>query len=258
LSCAVAFQAQATPFYSTGNYGNSLYTIDSDTGAGAYIGDFGYGATYALAFDKHNTLFSIVDDYNSSTLATINTATGAATLIGDGTYIPELMAMAFGPNGTLYAASWGTNDLYSIDTHTGAATDIGALGFGGIMDLAFDSHGTLYGVSGGLYTIDTTTGAGTFVSGAGDGCLMAMTIKGGNGYATDYCNGNTPLYSLSLTDGSTTAIGTGTGISGAMALTYEGVAGGVPEPASWAMMVGGFGLVGGAMRSRRKAAVSFG
>jgi hypothetical protein len=31
-----------------------------------------------------------------------------------------------------------------------------------------------------------------------------------------------------------------------------------PEPASWAMMVGGFGLVGGALRSRRKAAVRFG
>ena len=31
-----------------------------------------------------------------------------------------------------------------------------------------------------------------------------------------------------------------------------------PEPASWALMLGGFGLVGGAMRSRRKAAVSFG
>ena len=31
---------------------------------------------------------------------------------------------------------------------------------------------------------------------------------------------------------------------------------GVPEPASWAMMLGGFGLVGGAMRSRRKV-VSF-
>jgi hypothetical protein len=30
-----------------------------------------------------------------------------------------------------------------------------------------------------------------------------------------------------------------------------------PEPASWAMMVGGFGLVGGAMRCRRKAAVTF-
>jgi len=33
--------------------------------------------------------------------------------------------------------------------------------------------------------------------------------------------------------------------------------GAVPEPASWAMMLGGFGLVGGAMRSRRKVAIRF-
>ena len=31
----------------------------------------------------------------------------------------------------------------------------------------------------------------------------------------------------------------------------------VPEPASWAFMLGGFGLVGGVMRMRRKAATSF-
>jgi len=32
---------------------------------------------------------------------------------------------------------------------------------------------------------------------------------------------------------------------------------GVPEPASWAMMLGGFGLVGGAMRNRRRITASF-
>jgi hypothetical protein len=31
----------------------------------------------------------------------------------------------------------------------------------------------------------------------------------------------------------------------------------VPEPASWAMMLGGFGLIGGALRTRRKTAVMF-
>ncbi|HMI20814.1 MAG TPA: PEPxxWA-CTERM sorting domain-containing protein [Sphingomonas sp.] len=31
-----------------------------------------------------------------------------------------------------------------------------------------------------------------------------------------------------------------------------------PEPASWALMVGGFGMVGGALRSRRKTSLSFG
>lgn len=32
----------------------------------------------------------------------------------------------------------------------------------------------------------------------------------------------------------------------------------VPEPASWALMLAGFGLVGGALRGRRRSAVSFG
>ena len=33
---------------------------------------------------------------------------------------------------------------------------------------------------------------------------------------------------------------------------------GVPEAATWAMMVGGFGMVGGALRGRRKTEISFG
>jgi hypothetical protein len=44
--------------------------------------------------------------------------------------------------------------------------------------------------------------------------------------------------------------------SGSQELDNITVNGGVPEPASWAMMLGGFGLVGGAMR-RRRAAVTF-
>jgi hypothetical protein len=36
-----------------------------------------------------------------------------------------------------------------------------------------------------------------------------------------------------------------------------GEVGGVPEPASWAMMLAGFGLVGGAMRRREKMAVTY-
>lgn len=39
-------------------------------------------------------------------------------------------------------------------------------------------------------------------------------------------------------------------------LSFAGSA--APEPASWAMMLGGFGMIGGAMRARRRTAVSFG
>ncbi|WP_294392545.1 SdiA-regulated domain-containing protein [uncultured Sphingomonas sp.] len=41
-------------------------------------------------------------------------------------------------------------------------------------------------------------------------------------------------------------------------LVKLGLTGAVPEPASWAMMVGGLGLIGGMMRRRHKTAVAFG
>jgi hypothetical protein len=44
----------------------------------------------------------------------------------------------------------------------------------------------------------------------------------------------------------------GSGVHG----TIVYLLGPVPEPASWAMMVVGFGAIGGAIRSRRKAALS--
>ena len=46
-------------------------------------------------------------------------------------------------------------------------------------------------------------------------------------------------------------------LSGVVRMAHIDV-GAVPEPASWALMLGGFGLVGGALRSRRRTAVSFG
>lgn len=39
-----------------------------------------------------------------------------------------------------------------------------------------------------------------------------------------------------------------------LTLGIEGISPGIPEPASWAIFVGGFGMVGGAMRARRRAA----
>ncbi len=38
-------------------------------------------------------------------------------------------------------------------------------------------------------------------------------------------------------------------------LMFGNVAGGVPEPATWAMMILGFGVIGGALRSRRRGTV---
>jgi len=51
------------------------------------------------------------------------------------------------------------------------------------------------------------------------------------------------------------------GMSGPQGGSYSGTAtfsASVPEPATWGMMLGGFAIVGAALRARRRAAVSFG
>jgi len=46
-------------------------------------------------------------------------------------------------------------------------------------------------------------------------------------------------------------------IDGPGTITLGSGSGAVPEPAAWMLMIGGFGLVGGAMRRRQKVAVTF-
>ena len=92
---------------------------------------------------------------------------------------------------------------------------------------------------------------------AGGFDLSNLTILG----RTDCCDSR-DLYNYQLFNG-TTLVGSGTldarNAAHAGSVDFAPGAGAVPEPASWALMLGGFGLVGGAMRSRRmKAAVSFG
>ncbi len=241
----------AVTLYQTGGNGSGLYTTDSTNGATSFVGSFGYGATYALAFDPSNTLYAITNGFANGQLATVNPLTGAATLVGASTGVAVLMALVFASDGTGYAASAATNDLYKINTTTGALTTIGSLGFGGIMDLAFDSAGNLYGLSNALYEINTTTGAGSLVTNLANTGLMGLTIDpSGNFLATDYSTSNTPLYEINTSDGSLTSLGN-TGVANAMALTYEGVAA-VPEPETYAMMLAGLGLLGFLARRRKQ------
>jgi len=60
---------------------------------------------------------------------------------------------------------WGDSNLYMIDKHTGEKTLIGDTGHTEWMDLDFDSEGRLWATFGNdLYTLDTETGASTFVT----------------------------------------------------------------------------------------------
>lgn len=63
-------------------------------------------------------------------------------------------------------------------------------------------------------------------------------------------------FELALQDVSGLSLGTATSIYGQLTLTSVPIAA-VPEPASWALALAGFGIVGGTLRGRRKTAVAF-
>ena len=60
---------------------------------------------------------------------------------------------------------WGNDLLYRVDKETGEFIEVGPTGHTHWMDLAFDSDGVLWGTfDNELYTIDTETGASTFIT----------------------------------------------------------------------------------------------
>jgi hypothetical protein len=104
----------------------------------------------------------------------------------------------------------GPSSLYTIDPSTGAATLVGAIGYDRVGALDFDpSTGILYGIGSNtpntfsLITIDTTTGLGTTV-GNTVGNFQDINFRS-DGTLFGFAGG--ALYTLNLTDGSATLVG---------------------------------------------------
>lgn len=109
-----------------------------------------------------------------------------------------------------------------------------------------DGHGGTYNFSVDS-VLTKTYSANTGVSNSFSLYLLGSTLDALQGYAA------TPT-SLTLSFNNTG--GSAYAASATLAVPPAGT-GSVPEPISWAMMVGGFGMVGSVMRSNRRAAVSF-
>jgi hypothetical protein len=144
-----------------------------------------------------------------------------------------VMSITFGPDGTLYAVgdcnfdpkavecTPGTdpnfNSLYTIDVSTGAFSRVGSTGAAQyFMDLAFDRHGHLFGVTitlfpsyipAILYRIDPSTGAATkVVDLAGSSQVMGLAFGDDDKlYGTDFV-ANPGLYLIDKKTGFETAI----------------------------------------------------
>src|SRR5690242_18298978 len=158
-------------FYTTSGAGTGLPNgaeIFAITVRGAKVTTRDIGPTHggdcgSLARSPHGTLYSMCGPlFGAQRLATIDQKTGRAHLFG--VRVPGLavMTLGFGPNGTLYAvgdcnpapvtfectADKDFNALYKVNVRTGAFTRIGptrAPQF--FMDVTFDSHGTMLGVT---------------------------------------------------------------------------------------------------------------
>jgi len=231
----------ASVFYTTSGAGNGLPNgaeIFAITVRGATVTTRDVGPTHndgcgSLALSPHGTLYSMCGPtFGAQQLATINKKTGHANQFG--VKVPGLavMAMAFGPHGTLYAVGGCNpdpvtfectpgpadyNSLYKVNVTTGAFTRIGSTGAPQLfMDLTFDSHGTMLGVtttvnpSGTpaiLYRINPATGTATkLVNLVGSNYVMGLAFgRDAKLYATDAFP-NSGLYRIDPKTGFETAI----------------------------------------------------
>jgi len=112
--------------------GSQLATINPNTGSVTIIGPLGVTAMGAMAFAPNGTLYGATENKGVTpfgALYTINTSTGAATLvttIRDGSNQPHpggFSSIQFGCDGTLYyGGGFFTGDFGTIDINTGVFT----------------------------------------------------------------------------------------------------------------------------------------
>jgi Strictosidine synthase-like, N-terminal len=174
--CLVAV-ASAEPMYLLEGSGEGVSRFETTTGVEVFIGNTGMSRLQGAAFrPSDNTLFAI-HTFGNNGLYTINTTTGAATLVGDTNIGGSPESLAFTSNGTLYTATTSGTNLYTIDSNTGAATLLGSIS--GMSDVdgltvspvAVNVSGqgvvpadTLFAVdSGSLYIVDPNTLVATLI-----------------------------------------------------------------------------------------------
>lgn len=184
------------------------------------------------------------------TQATANTAVG--TLNGIAVTVASSTNFNFTQTngGTDYWTPWFDPALRPT------GTDIISLAAAGTRTISFSApvSGLLLAVNSWNVNGTTTFNAPFSVVGQGQGYWGNGTFQ--NVTATSFFSGPSneihgilrfdgPISSLTFTDPFENWHGFTLGVEG------ETTAGGVPEPSSWAMLISGFGLVGGALRRRR-------
>ena len=185
-SAGVFFSVAGNPLFTTDS---TLIRLDPSTGAGTSLGTITglpAGTIRELAFSPSDVLFAIVNGGGPfgtgvvDDLYTINLSTRVPTLIGS-TKFPGVQGLAFAPDGTLYGWDVEGAGLITLNSSTGAGSDVNTLvGEAGvdIQGLAVGPDGTLYGARHTLYIIDPSTGVPTAVGTGGYPDLRGIEVIG--------------------------------------------------------------------------------
>jgi len=254
-----ASAASAIPLlmHGWGGSNTDLYQFETSTSTEIVIGSTGISNMGSMAMSAAGVLYGMS---TSNQLYTIDTLSAAATLVGVGSATSTPEGMTFGLDGTtLYTSGGGS--LFSVDTATGASTNLGSIGMRDIDGLTVAptsvntaagtfAAGTLFGTdTNTLFAIDVVTLATTIIGGVQANEALSFDSDG-NLYGHNFWGDLYSIDPLAMTSsliGSTSA--RITALTG-FGLTGNTTTAAVPAPATLALFGLGFAALGW---SRRKA-----
>jgi Carboxypeptidase regulatory-like domain/S-layer homology domain len=152
---------------------NQLHTLNTVTGAKTVIGSMTPNAGESwtgLKGSSDGNVYASATTCASSTLYTVDPATGHATAIGPITNGACVIDIAINNAGEIYGVDIVSDNLLKINPATGAGTVVGPLGINAnyAQGMSFEKDSGIlywaaYSTSGELRTIDTATGASFLV-----------------------------------------------------------------------------------------------
>lgn len=254
---APGLRADPFAFYGITGAGSDpsiLYQLDPNNGAIlSTVGNTGLTHVTAMSFNPLDGKLYVASSGTDASLYTINTSTGAATLIGALGGADNIPDMTFRSDGTLFAWSENNDTLKTINVSTGVATDMGFGTGTSQTGLEFGPNGVLYLKPGSdFYTVDAAhaTVAYSMTTGVSLQNLLAID-SAGRVYSGVRDSSSTLLYTIDLQ--TTQALLIGTAGAKLSAIAFTGTAPAIPEPSTYAMMFGAAAL-GLALWRRRRIA----
>jgi len=211
----LAMIAAASPAFATDGFAvnsdgdDHLYRIVLETGAVTDLGPVGFADVEGLAFDRQGNLFGVDDITNE--LITIDSSTGAGTLVGPlGTAITD-MGLDFNCSGSLFMATDSPASLFRINPATGAATLVGPQGVP-VTGLGFDGV-SMFGLTGdntdNLVRMNLATGAATTIGPTGVSVSDGGLAVAGDGTLWGFSDAGGPTLTFNKATGAATAVGAG-------------------------------------------------